>query len=83
MASDTTRFSTVPEVARALRVCKMTVYRMVHDKTLPSIRVGHSYRIPTKAVWAYDNAQLAAPDGTVDSSATGYAPKVGVENNNA
>jgi excisionase family DNA binding protein len=77
--SEVTRFSTVPEVARVLRVSKMTAYRLVHDGTLPAIRVGRSFRIPTKAVWAYVNAQLAAGNGPVDSSTTSYAPKIGVE----
>lgn len=78
--TDTTRFSTVPEVARVLRVSKMTAYRLVHDGSLPAIRVGRSFRIPTKAVWAYVNAQLVAPHGAMDSSTAGYAPKIGVEN---
>lgn len=36
---------TVPEVAGRLRVSRMTVYRLVHDGTIPSIRVGRGFRI--------------------------------------
>jgi excisionase family DNA binding protein len=33
-------FMTVAEVAVLLRVAKMTVYRMVHDGELESVRIG-------------------------------------------
>ena len=29
-----------------LRVSRMTVYRLVHNETIPSIRVGRQFRIP-------------------------------------
>lgn len=48
-----TRLSTVVEVASALRVSKMTVYRMLNDGTLPSYRISNVVRIPTAAVWDY------------------------------
>lgn len=52
----TTRLSTVLEVARALRVSKMTIYRMVDAGTLPGYRIGGTaIRIPTAAVWNYLN----------------------------
>lgn len=35
----------VNEVAAALRVSKMTVYRLVRDKRLPAIRLGSSLRV--------------------------------------
>ena len=41
----TTRFRTVSEVARQLRVSNMTVYRLVKAGELPAIRVGRGYRI--------------------------------------
>lgn len=44
---------TVAEVAAVMRVSKMTVYRMVHDGHLPSIRVGRSFRVPENAVHEY------------------------------
>ena len=43
------RFLTVAEVAEAMRVSKMTVYRLVHAGTLPAIQVGRSFRIPERA----------------------------------
>ncbi|MGH9077561.1 MAG: helix-turn-helix domain-containing protein [Acidimicrobiales bacterium] len=39
------RFVTVGEVAAALRVSNMTVYRLVQAGQLPAVRVGRSYRI--------------------------------------
>ena len=39
------RFSTVAEVAQALRVSNMTVYRLIKSGQLPAVRVGKSYRL--------------------------------------
>jgi excisionase family DNA binding protein len=47
------RFLTVAEVAKVMRVSKMTVYRMVHGGDLPAVRVGRSFRVPEKAVHDY------------------------------
>lgn len=47
------RFLTVAEVAEAMRVSKMTVYRLVHAGTLPAVQVGRSFRIPEQAVQEY------------------------------
>jgi excisionase family DNA binding protein len=44
------KFFTVSEVAAILGVSMMTVYRLVREKHLVSIRVGRSYRIPESAV---------------------------------
>lgn len=46
-------FLTVPEVAKILRVSKMTVYRMVHHGELDSIRVGRSFRVKSAGLDAY------------------------------
>jgi len=46
-------FLTVAEVAEAMRVSKMTVYRLVHAGTLPAVRVGRSFRVPQDAVTEY------------------------------
>lgn len=46
-------FLTVAEVAEAMRVSKMTVYRLVHAGTLPAVQVGRSFRIPEQAVQDY------------------------------
>lgn len=57
---------TVAEVAAALRVSKMTVYRKVHEGELPSVQFGRSFRIPASAVEAYmPEAQGSDPNGTV------------------
>lgn len=47
------RFLTVAEVARLMRVSKMTVYRLVHSGDLQAVRVGRSFRVPESAVHAY------------------------------
>lgn len=47
------RFLTVAEVATAMRVSKMTVYRLVHNGELPAVRVGRSFRVPEQAVHTY------------------------------
>jgi excisionase family DNA binding protein len=47
------RFLTVAEVAAAMRVSKMTVYRLVHSGTMPAVRVGRSFRVPEAAVSDY------------------------------
>lgn len=47
------RFLTVAEVARLMRVSKMTVYRLVNAATLPAVRVGRSVRVPEQAVHDY------------------------------
>ena len=39
------QFVTVAEVAAQLRVSNMTVYRLIQNGELPSVRVGRSYRI--------------------------------------
>jgi excisionase family DNA binding protein len=58
-----TRFSTVQEVARFLRVSKMTVYRLINAGTLPAYKFGQSAtRIPTRAVWDYVKSNKIDPD---------------------
>ena len=47
------QFLTVAEVAAAMRVSKMTVYRLVHNGELPAVRVGRSFRVPEDAVHEY------------------------------
>ncbi len=47
------KFLTVAEVAAAMRVSKMTVYRLVHSGELPAVRVGRSFRVPEDAVHAW------------------------------
>ncbi len=47
------QFLTVAEVAAAMRVSKMTVYRLVHNGEMPAVRVGRSFRVPEDAVHEY------------------------------
>ena len=47
------QFLTVAEVAAAMRVSKMTVYRLVHSGELSAVRVGRSFRVPERAVHDY------------------------------
>jgi excisionase family DNA binding protein len=47
------KFLTVAEVATAMRVSKMTVYRLVHSGELPAVRVGRSFRVSEDAVHDY------------------------------
>ena len=44
---------TVAEVATAMRVSKMTVYRLVHGGELPAVRVGRSFRVTEEDVNEY------------------------------
>jgi excisionase family DNA binding protein len=46
-------YLTVTEVAEIMRVSKMTVYRLVRDHALASVRIGRSYRIPENALEEY------------------------------
>ncbi|MGZ4131561.1 MAG: helix-turn-helix domain-containing protein [Actinomycetota bacterium] len=39
------RLLTVSEVADLLRVSKMTVYRLINEGSIGSLRVGRSYRL--------------------------------------
>jgi excisionase family DNA binding protein len=49
------RFVTVNEVAEALRVSRMTVYRLIKQGDLPALRVGRGYRIREEDVHTYLN----------------------------
>lgn len=51
--TDQARFLTVSEVAKALRVSNMTVYRLVNSGQLSAVRVGRSYRIRAADVESY------------------------------
>ena len=47
------KFLTVAEVAKLMRVSKMTVYRLVHSGELPAVQIGRSFRVPEQAVHEY------------------------------
>lgn len=55
------QFLTVAEVAKKMRVSKMTVYRLVHAGELPAARVGRSFRVAERDVHVYlENAYYSA-----------------------
>jgi excisionase family DNA binding protein len=43
----------VSEVARVLRVSKMTVYRLIRQGDLPAVRIGRGFRIREDDVHRY------------------------------
>jgi excisionase family DNA binding protein len=52
------RLLTVSEVAQALRVSNMTVYRLVSAGDLPALRVGRSVRLRPADVESYLSGRL-------------------------
>lgn len=52
-ANFSSRFLTIAEVAAAMRVSKMTVYRLVKSHAIAAVRVGRSFRVPEEAVNDY------------------------------
>jgi excisionase family DNA binding protein len=57
---DTARnqFLTVGEVASALRVSNMTVYRLINAGELPAVRIGRSFRLRQEDLDRYLAEQL-------------------------
>ncbi|MGH8994972.1 MAG: helix-turn-helix domain-containing protein [Acidimicrobiales bacterium] len=53
-----TRFLTVSEVATALRVSNMTVYRLISSGELPAVKVGKCFRLPADKVDQYLDGRL-------------------------
>jgi excisionase family DNA binding protein len=49
----TTHFWTVTEIAKQLRVSKMTVYRLIETGEIDSIRVGRTFRVTEESLRAY------------------------------
>ncbi len=47
------RAGKLPSSAEAMRLSRMTVYRLVHSGELPALRVGRSFRVPEDALAAY------------------------------
>lgn len=47
------QFMTVGEVAAALRVSSMTVYRLINAGELPAVRIGRSFRVRTEDLERY------------------------------
>ena len=44
------------DVSRMLNICKFKVYELLRSGQLHSVRIGHVYRIPKKAVFRYMQA---------------------------
>jgi excisionase family DNA binding protein len=53
MGPDLVACLTVAEVAAALRVSRMTVYRLVHSGALGALRIGGGIRVPEAALMEY------------------------------
>lgn len=54
---------TTREVAEAMRVSTMTVYRLIKSGELPAIRVGRHLRIRRRDLLAYLDARVVGADG--------------------
>ena len=52
------QFLTVAEVAKALRISNMTVYRLINSGELAAVRVGKSYRLREEDVDRYVGARF-------------------------
>ncbi|MEC5192559.1 MULTISPECIES: helix-turn-helix domain-containing protein [unclassified Arthrobacter] len=63
-ANVSSHFLTIAEVAAAMRVSKMTVYRLVKAHAIAAVRVGRSFRVPEDAVNDYirRSTEPAIPD---------------------
>lgn len=56
-------FLTVTEVAKMMRVSKMTVYRLLHEGELPFVQVGRSFRVFESDVHKYLSRQYNSQQG--------------------
>lgn len=54
-------YMTVKEVAARWRVSKMTVYRLVQDRTLPAVQIGRSLRIDKQDVLDMERHHVHPP----------------------
>ncbi|WP_104091195.1 helix-turn-helix domain-containing protein [Arthrobacter sp. GMC3] len=50
---DSSNFLTIAEVAAAIRLSKMTVYRLVQSHEIEAVRFGRQYRVSETAVDQY------------------------------
>ncbi len=55
---------TVAEVASAMRISTMTVYRLIKSGELPAVRVGRSYRVRGSAVEQYLASRSVQVEGS-------------------
>lgn len=61
---DDVRLLTVQEVADAMRVSRMTVYRLIKAGHMPAIRVGRHFRIRGADLERYLDTQTVGGGGT-------------------
>ena len=61
---DGTSLLTVAEVASAMRVSTMTVYRLIKSGQLGAVRVGKNFRIRESDVDRYLRERVVRPQGT-------------------
>jgi excisionase family DNA binding protein len=61
----TDRLLTAHEVADALRVSTMTIYRLIRRGELPAVRVGRNYRVREADLYHYLEQQTVDP-ATID-----------------
>jgi len=65
----------INEIATALRVSRMTVYRLIREGRLPAFRVGKSFRVHRRDLASYlDTARQAPPYGESSGEPGGPAP---------
>ena len=57
------RLLTVAEVAEAMRVSNMTIYRLIKSGQLPAVRVGKNYRIRESDVDRYLSERFVRSEG--------------------
>lgn len=58
-----TEYLTVDEIAKSLRLSKMTAYRLINTGVIPAIRVGRSFRIRRADFIAYLRNAAVPPAG--------------------
>ena len=67
MATNEKLVLTVPQAGKLLRVSRATAYMLANQGVLPVVRLGHSLRVPVKALEALlDSAGKAHDQGHID-----------------
>jgi excisionase family DNA binding protein len=62
MAEQPHEYLKVPEVAEKLRIARNTIYQLVGEGEIPSVRIGRSVRVSRKELerWLEEQRQLSA-----------------------
>ena len=69
--SSQVKLYTVSEVAETMRLSRMSVYRLIHAGTLPSLKVGNSFRVTAAALDLF----LAGADYTPGDAGAKTTPR--------